>query len=132
MDLSANVPGLRRDAGEPQELRPVLAAQLVAAMKRRGMGADHFWELSSCLIPDTTDGQIKGGWLIIICRKTGLLGEQSVIAAPGPLMTGYPSASEINAMVLVLEGNLDALHRRLVPGYKPVNGHRPGSRTNGT
>jgi hypothetical protein len=128
MDLG-NVPELRKAAdGQPGDLRTLLAADLVAAMQRKGMGAGYYFEISGCLIPNAATRQIDGGWIIILARKTGLLGEQSIVCAPGTIPTGFPSADQLGMTLDLLKKNLDELHRSLMPG---LNG-RGGSGTAGT
>jgi hypothetical protein len=120
MDLG-NVPELRKAAdSEPMDLRPLLAADLMAAMQRKGMGAEYYFEISGCLIPNAATRQIDGGWIIILARKTGMLGEQSIICAPGTIPTGFPSADQLGQTLDLLKKNLDALHRSLMPC---LNGH---------
>lgn len=128
MDLG-NVPELRKAAdSEPSDLRPLLAAELAAAMKRKGMGEEYYFEISGCLIPNAATRQIDGGWIIILARKTGLIGEQSIICAPGTIPTGFPSADQLGQTIDMLKKNLDALQRSLAPG---LNG-RGSSGTAGT
>jgi hypothetical protein len=116
MDLG-NVPELRKAAGsEPADLRPLLAADLVTAMKRKGMGSEYYFEISGCLIPNAATRQIDGGWIVILSRKTGLIGEQSIICAPGTIPTGFPSADQLGMTLDLLKKNLDALQRGLMPG----------------
>jgi hypothetical protein len=123
MDL-ANVPELRRQSDEePGDLREDMAGLVRAALKRKGFGSYRF-EVSGHLVPEQTLG-IVGGWLLILSRKTGLLGDNANIAAAITIPTGLPTADQVGKAVDAAKEQLDVLHRSLMPGLN-------GSGTSGT
>jgi hypothetical protein len=111
------VPELRRHAEEPPaDLRELLAGHMAALMTAKGMGKaeGYSFEISGCLIPDQASQQLQGGWIIILAKKTGLIGEAAHICAPGTLPTGYPSKDQLGIVLAQLKTTLDQMHRNFM------------------
>lgn len=110
------VPELRKaDDQDPIGLREVLATQVREAMRRKAMGGPaHSFEISGALIPNAQTRSYEGGWILIIARKTGLLGEASVIIQPVTIPVGYPTREQIELTIDQARQGLDALHASLL------------------
>ena len=111
------VPELKKSAGtDPEDLQARVTGDVMAAMKRAGMGGDHFFAVAPAMI--FVNGQPVYGWTIAITRATGLPGDAAHICQPTFMPGGFPAKDEINQAVRQIAADLAAGHRRLLKGLQ--------------